>query len=334
MRVLILGGSVFLGRAIADAGFALGHTVAVLNRGFSGPNPSEASAFTGDRMNPTILRAAAAAGPWDLVVDTSGFEPEQTTLSAQLLDNSSRRYVFVSSISAFRDWPAKPISEKSPLLEFSERERSYGSSKAECERTLRATLGNRLTVVYPGLIIGPHENVGRLPWWLARHARGGKIVHPESSSRITPIDARDIANFILSLIDQEDVDDTRYVVSGSPSGPTLHDLLARCRRVTGNTAQPVRVADDLLLKLGVAPWTELPFWVPSGQGADAIWNTDPTVAIRAGLRFRHIDDTIADTWEWMTSIGAATDTSQLPVFKDGTGLSAEKEEEILRAVQH
>lgn len=331
MKILIIGGSIFLGRAVAEAALRAGHDVFVLNRGLSQPNVPGVRAIVGDRNEVAALTRARTSGPFDLVVDTSGFEPESVALSGQLLGDICDHYVFISTVSAFADWPAQPVSERSSLLAFSENERSYGSSKAECERVLNAELGHRLSVLYPGVLIGPHENVGRLPWWLARYSQGGKIVHPELDMPISPIDARDVADLVLTLA-MESLVGGRYVVSGVNGSWTLGDLLHLCATVTGTTAQPVCFADEVLLANGVEPWSELPFWAPRGVGADGIWSADCSAALRAGLHLRPLADTVADTWTWMQSIGAENNIGRLPVFKDGLGLSSDKESQLFASL--
>lgn len=321
----------FLGRAVAEAALRAHHDVLVLNRGLSQPDVPGVVAIVGDRNEAETLTRARASGPFDLVVDTSGYEPETVALSGEVLGNICDHYVFISTVSAFADWPAQPVSERSRLLPFSEDERSYGSSKAECERILRAQLGHSLSVLYPGVLIGPHENVGRLPWWLARYARGGRIAHPELDVPISPIDARDVADFVLTLATKPLVGG-EYVVSGVSEGGTLGDLLRICATVTGTTARPVHLADEVLLAHEVEPWSELPFWAPRGVGADGIWSTDCSAALRAGLHLRPLSNTVADTWSWMQSIGAANDVDRLPVFKEGLGLSTDKESQLFAAL--
>ncbi|QSB22147.1 NAD-dependent epimerase/dehydratase family protein [Curtobacterium sp. 24E2] len=331
MKILILGGSVFLGRAVAEAALRSGHDVFVLNRGISQPNVPGVVAIVGDRDEAETFAQARAVGPFDLVVDTSGFEPETVALSGKMLVDICSHYIFISTVSAFSGWPAEPVTESSPLLAFSEEERSYGPSKAECERVLKAQFGDRLSVLYPGVLIGPHENVGRLPWWLARHAQAGDILYPELDVSISPVDVRDVADFVLVLANKPAVGS--YVVSGASGEETLGRLLQICATVTGADVKPVRVADEALLANAVEPWTDLPFWAPHGVGADAIWSTDCSAALDAGLRLRPLLDTVADTWAWMQAIGAASDVSQLPAFKEGLGLSTYKEQQLLEALR-
>ncbi|MBP6685850.1 MAG: hypothetical protein KA158_10560, partial [Leucobacter sp.] len=257
-------------------------------------------------------------------------------LSAASLGPVCRRYVFVSTVTAFEAWPTAPVNESSRLLAFVPAARSYGASKAECERELESALGDRLTVIYPGIMIGPRENVGRLPWWLARHARGGPVIHSLEDSAIAPIDARDVAEFVVRLGEQATrgmVAATRFIVAGARGRATFGEFLGYCQEVTGGSASPIEVPADILLEHGVEPWTELPLWAPTGHGADAVWATDSSAAVRAGLTFRSLRETIADTWEWMRGIGAATDTARLPAFKAGIGLDATKEQQVIAAAQ-
>lgn len=328
MRILILGGTVFVGRAIADELIALGHDVTTFTRGLSGDPVPGATSVHGDRTVEADLTRLAESGPWDAIVDTSGYEPEVVAVSARLLP--AKRYLFISSASAFSDWPARPIDEASALLPFDPAARSYGASKAEAERVLAAQLGAGLSVLYPGIIVGPGENVGRLTWWLSRLHRGGDVLVPrESRGRVRVLDVRDLAAFVTLILEIGVTG--RYLVAGPEAG-TLLDWLRLGLATVDSDATLVAVGDAALLDAGIEPWSELPLWAPAGQNVDAVWSLNTAAAVRAGLVLSPAERTVAQTWAWMRAIGADADPSVLST-KPGIGIEPGREQAVIEAVE-
>src|SRR5690349_1339936 len=187
MRLLILGGTVFLGRHVVDAALERGHEVTIFTRGRHGTGPDGVEHVAGDRADVTPLRHRA----WDAAIDTSGYDPAHVDASSAL---DIGHYVFVSSCNAYPDWPEKPVDEDSPTWEDGE---GYGPDKAAAERHVLARGG---AVVRAGLIVGPHDNVFRLPWWVRRIREGGEVPAPGRPDRpLQIIDARDLAAFLLQL---------------------------------------------------------------------------------------------------------------------------------------
>lgn len=174
--------------------------------------------------------------------------------------------------------------------------------KAGCEPAVTQVFGARSTVVRAGLILGPHENVGRLPWWLHRIARGGEVLAPgDPYVRMQLVDARDLAAFLLGCGAARTAGTVN--ATGPQGNATYGSWLQECVDVTGSDATLTWVPDDLLLAGGVRPWTELPLWMPPGQGADAAWQADTSRAQAAGLTTRPVRETVADTWAWLQSGG-------------------------------
>jgi 2'-hydroxyisoflavone reductase len=210
-RVLVLGGSWFLGRAVVEDALQAGWAVTTFRRGLSGTDVSGAETVRGDRTSRTDLERLAASGPWDVVVDPSGYVPRESGAIARALEQVAGRFVFVSSVSAYVGWPVEPLTEESAVLDCPPDAGAdfgfdgdpgpsvYGFTKAGCERAVREVFGNDRTVVLrPGVILGPREYVGRLPWWLRRMERGGRVLAPGGPSRaIQPVDVRDVARFAL-----------------------------------------------------------------------------------------------------------------------------------------
>jgi 2'-hydroxyisoflavone reductase len=270
-----------------------------------------------------------------VVVDTCGFVPRVVGSSVRALRDSGAHYVFVSSVSAVPTWPGEPTPEgldgQPCASDAGPEDGDYGVLKAGCERAVREVLGDRSTIVRAGLIIGPHENVGRVPWWLDRMARGGDVLAPgDPTVPMQLVDARDLAAFMLDCGDQ--VTAGTFNATAPVANTTMGGWLQDCADVAGSGARLVWVDDDVLLAYDVAPWTELPLWMPMGSGdadADHVWTVDASRAAAAGLRCRPVRESVADTWAWMRSGGLppARPAHDLPAH----GIDPEKERRILAA---
>ncbi|RDG37884.1 NAD-dependent epimerase/dehydratase family protein [Streptomyces corynorhini] len=334
MKILVIGGSVFLGRAFVQEAIARGHNVSVFNRGKSGPDIQGAENLRGDRENSTDLEALAAAGPWDAVIDTSGFHPRTVGQSARALSGRAGTYLFVSSFHAYADWPAGPVDEGSARHvcppDAAVEDVPGNALKAGCERAVEKYFEGDTCILNPGLIVGPRETPGRLLWWLERTARGGEVLAPGRSDRtVQLVDARDIAVFGLDLLEASAAG--RFLVTGPKDTTTLGELLELCARVTGAGARPVWADEDFLMDQGVGPWTELPFWALEQPAMAGAWEASPAKAVAAGLRCRPLAETVADTWEWLRERGP----SETP-YRQGDiplGIDPDKEREVLRIWQ-
>ena len=291
---------------------ARGHEVTVFNRGQSGPTPAGARAITGDRESAADLARLALAGPWDAVLDPSAQVPRTVLESARVL-SEAERYVLVSSVSAYVGWPVEPLDEGSGVLpcppdageDFGETDprgwpTQYGFLKAGCERAAISVFGPRATVLRPGVILGPSEYVGRLPWWVRRIAAGGRVLAPGSpDQQIQPIDVRDVANFAVRAADSGI--GGVFNVAAAPTAATFGSFLAACRAVTSSDAELIWVDDDVLIEHGVRQWTELPLW----RTYPGTWRVSADKAVAAGLVCRPLEETVADTWRWLAEGGAA-----------------------------
>ncbi len=325
----MLGGTVFLSRAVAELGVARGHGVTTFNRGRTGPPVAGARALVGDRTNPEDL-AQLAGRHFDLVFDT-GYLPEVVKASAELLEPSAGHYAFTSTVNVYSGWPAHADYQRHGLYdgdpdaigeqvpEGLDESAPYGWRKVGAERAvLRAFGEHRSSILRAGLIVGPHDRIGRLPWWLDRVARGGQVLAPGSpEDELRLIDARDIAEFALLR------PAGAFEVTGPAHQINRAQLLAEAREVTGSDAEFVWVDDDYLAGAGVEGWTELPLWIPPAD-APGLWTQDTTGAEAAGLACRPVRDTLLDTWEWMRSIeGGWKPSDRTP------GLAPERERELL-----
>jgi nucleoside-diphosphate-sugar epimerase len=188
MRVLVLGGSWFVGAAVVEQAVAAGHEVTVFNRGRTPARfPDGTRVIHGDRTNPGDLQALAAQGGWDAAVDVAGSVPALVRDAARALAPVVSQYAFVSTVSTYRDWPAEPVTESSPLHPGDPDAAdappdvpdaiAYGMLKAGCEAAVaREFPASSIVIVRPGVVLGPGEYVGRVPWWLSRMQRGGRVL--------------------------------------------------------------------------------------------------------------------------------------------------------------
>ena len=296
MRVLVLGGTVFLGRHVAAEALAAGHELTLFTRGIHGADLfPEARHLRGDRGRDL---SALKDGEWDVVVDTSGYKPADVAASAELLADRAGHYVFVSSINAYPGWPEEPVDEDSPVWDTDEDD--YGPNKMASERAAEAAMPGRVATVRAGLIVGPHDGVFRLPWWVRRIAAGGEFPAPGDPEReMQIIDARDLAQWMLSLGERG----VAGVFNGTgPIGmTTMGELLGAAVEATGSRARLHWIPDEALLGAGVEPWTELPLWSPT----PGTWAVGTARAQEAGLRCRPAGETVADVWAWLRDGGEA-----------------------------
>ncbi|MCZ7434239.1 NAD-dependent epimerase/dehydratase family protein [Streptomyces sp. WMMC1477] len=320
-NLLVLGGTHFVGRAVAEEGVARGWDVTVLNRGNT-PAPEGVRSLLGDRTRPDGL-TALAGGTWDVVVDTWTDAPRAVRDSARLLAPSCGHYAYVSSRSVYT-WPAPagadedtPVVDASPDAEATD----YAHNKRGGELAVLDAFGDRALLLRAGLILGPREDVGRLPWWLRRIARGGPVLAP--GPRDLPlqyVDARDLAVFALDGATSGL--GGAYDTVGRSGDATMGTLLDACVQATGSAAELRWTAPETILAAGIEPWTELPVWAPPGELHDAMHRSDVSRALAAGLRPRPLLDTVADTW-------ATLDAPAHTHPRATTGLSPEKEAEAL-----
>jgi 2'-hydroxyisoflavone reductase len=277
MRILILGGTIFLGRHVAAEALARGHELTLYTRGLHGADLfPEAVHVRGDRADLTPLR-----GSWDAIVDTSGYESAHVAASAKL---DAGHYVFVSTCNVYPDWPDKPVDEDSPTWTEGE---DYGQQKALAERALDAARPGAWASVRAGCLVGPHDNVFRLPWWRERIARGGDVPAPAPPEReLQLIDARDLATFMLDLAEGG--------IPGAFNGTAPIGQTTFAEILEGD-ANVQWIPEDALED--VEPWTELPLWLP--QRYEGTWRIGTERAQEAGLRCRPIAETLADVDAWL-----------------------------------
>ena len=317
MRLLLLGGPKFLGRAVIDAALARGHDVTLFNRGTTSPELyPELERITGDRDGGL---AGLEGGTWDVVVDTSGYLPRLVGASARMLADAVGHYVFVSSISVYASF-ADVADESAPRAELSEPgsedvRRDYGALKALCETEVARAFPGRAASVRAGLIVGPHDPTGRFTYWPHRIARGGDVLVPGPAWRpVQIVDVRDLAAWIVTLAEERRTGP--FNVTGST---TMGAVVDAATRVSGAAVRAVEVDDAFLAEQEVGQWMELPLWIDTRQpDAARFMEVDVSHALSSGLRYRPLDETVAATLELADPV-------------EGVGLTAEREGELLAA---
>jgi 2'-hydroxyisoflavone reductase len=290
MRLLVLGGTKFLGRHAVAHALQHGHEVTTFTRGRTNPELfPEAEHLTGDRDG---ALDALRGRSWDGVIDTSGYVPDVVRQSAELLRDAVQRYVFVSTISVYGD-----------------PEEEYGANKLACERVVEEVYGARSTRVRAGLIVGPFDPTDRFTYWPRRLAAGGDVLAPgDPAQPVQLVDGRDLAAWLVQLA----LDGPGGTFDATSPVLTLGGVLERLR----GDANLVWVAGRQILDAGVTPWTELPLWLPEEDWP--LMERDVSAAVAAGLAFRPLEETARDTLAWDRSEPGGRPT-----------LTREKEAEVL-----
>lgn len=327
-RVLILGGTGFLGPKLVEQCQAMNAEVTLFNRGRTNPHLfPELEKLKGDRNGDL---EALKGRTFDWVLDTSGYIPRQVEASAGLLADSAERYLFVSSISAYAELQKAGVNETAPTIPMpepysEELPTHYGALKAGCERAAEAAMPGRALVVRPGLIVGPGDPTDRFTYWPTRLARGGDIVAPnDPSDPVQFIDVRDLAAFMVDGLAQERAG--IYNATGPTEPTSIGALLETCKSATGVDATFHWVPTPTLAEQGVAPWMELTVWVPTDdQEFGGMGQVSIEKAVEAGLKTRPLAETVEDTLAWWETLPA--ERREHP----RAGLAAEKEQAVLAA---
>ncbi|MCF5907820.1 NAD-dependent epimerase/dehydratase family protein [Aeromonas veronii] len=307
MKLLIIGGTGFLGRHLTALALDWGHEVTLFNRGLhQHPDWRDLVQLTGDRDK--SLSALQGAGlQWDLVIDTCGYRPEQAaSLSAALLGRCAR-LIFISTISVYRDFSMPGMNESAPLHPIPEGEMptDYGPLKVLCEQEYRTRWGDRLCILRPGVLCGPHDPTGRMAWWIKRVLQGGPWLLPGSGEdRLQYLDVRDCAEFVLRAAEQQ-LGGTFNLLK---PGITLSDWLERlsARLQPTRPIQPEWLPWPTLMAAGIEPWQSYPTLLPCAQAEFAGYGSiSAEAAIVKGLNFRPLEETAADLAHWLAIEPAA-----------------------------
>jgi 2'-hydroxyisoflavone reductase len=326
-KILILGGTGFLGPHIVEAALARRHTVTLFNRGKTHPGLfPDVEKLHGDRDGQLD---ALKGRSWDAVIDPSGYVPRIVKMSAELLAPSIQHYVFISTISVYKDGLPRGADETAPLNTIADPtnedvKANYGALKALCEQAAEAALPGRVANVRPGLIIGPGDPTGRFSHWPSRCAQGGEVLAPgDGSTPVQYIDGRDLGQWLVRLVEARTVG--TFNALGPTGTLTMRDALTACNAAGGNKARLTWVPWKFLAEQQVAPWQDMPMWVPE-QEEPGFGTMSNTRAVNAGLTFRPIGDTARDTLAWLAE-QPAEERAKL----SSSGISRDREAKVLAA---
>jgi len=323
MKILIIGGTRFLGRHLVNSARARGHEVTLFNRGQTNPNLfRQVKKIQGDREKDLDQ----LSGQWDAVIDTCGYFPRIVRMSAEALKDKVEQYVFISSISVYSDFSKIGINESDAVGKMEDETieditgAAYGPLKALCEKAVQDVFGIRSLIVRPGLIVGPHDPTDRFTYWPVRVARGGDVLAPDRPDVLTQIiDVRDLSDFIIEMI-QQNVSGV-FNVTGPDRPLSFGTFLDTCKLVSASDAKFKWASLEFLDQNHVSPWSDLPAWLPD-TGEDAGFaRVDISKAIQAGLKFIALEETIRDTLKWAKEY--------LPDHEWKAGLREAREKELL-----
>jgi 2'-hydroxyisoflavone reductase len=332
VRLLILGGTIFLGRGLVEVARLRGHDLTLFNRGRSAPGTfSEIEQLRGDRDGDlSSLRGRS----WDAALDTCGFVPRVVRDSAQLLGSAVGHYTFVSSISAYGDFSRRRLTEETLVSELPDPasediERYYDQLKAACEREVAAAFDERLLIVRPGLIVGPDDPTERFTYWVRRLADGGPVLAPWASEQpVQLIDVRDLSEWIIRMIERGA--GGAYNATGPARPLTFTRMLERMKSAVGPKASLRWIEEDRLAKADVQPWEDLPLWLDVSRHPDfaGFLDVDVSRALASGLSFRSLETTAIDTLAWARA-HPARDITWFGNNARGPGLEPAREQQLL-----
>ena len=332
LKILVMGGTGFLGPHFVEAARAHGHAITLFNRGKTNPgrfkDRGDIEQLHGDRK--TDLTALEGR-QWDAVLDTSAYLPADVTRSASLLAKSVEHYLIVSSISVYAKMDTPGMDESAPVAQLADPTvteitgETYGGLKALSEQAAHAAMPGRVTVVRPGLIVGPGDNSDRFTYWPARAARGGEILAPDGrDAPVQFIDVRDLADFLLRLVEQRTLG--TFNADAQAGSLTLGMLLdASVAAAKAKDTTVTWVPTDFLLDQKVSPWSDMPVWIPAQGDEAGAGNLSSAKALAAGLAYRPLATTVADTLAFWQSLPAERRA------KPRAGLTPEREAEVLAA---
>lgn len=337
MRILILGGTSFIGRYLAEEALARGHTLTLFNRGQRAPDLfPEAEHLRGDRGGDL---GALRGRRWDAVIDPSAYLPRIVRASLSAIAGAIGHYTFISTASVYAPFDLAGKDEGSATGELTdEQEREadavvvppsgaiapaygdlYGPLKTRCEEVVSQALPGRDLIVRPGLVVGPHDYTDRFTYWPSRLARGGDVLAPGRPDRtIRAIDARDLAAWTMTMI--ESARSGVYNATGA-DGSTMASFLEACKAAGDADARLTWVDEAFLLENEVGPWVELPLWLPEESNGIFLVRNDRAIA--DGLTFRPLAETARDTLAW--------DRSRDPGEPRRAGLAPDRERALLQS---
>jgi 2'-hydroxyisoflavone reductase len=337
MKVLILGGTRFLGKAMVEEGLKRGHELTLFNRGNNQGVFAEVEQLIGDRDGDlSVLKNRQ----WDVVMDTCGFKPSQIEKVASVLGDNIQHYTYISSISVYKDWIPEGLTENYHLQTMEPEQlkaveegtvspyEHYGALKVLCEEAAEKHWPSRVLNVRAGQLVGAFDYTDRLPYWVQRVAQGGKVLVPGRPDRpVQLIDVKDIARWVFDMAESRRAG--TFNVTGPDEQLTMERLLNTCMAAANSECEWVWAEEEFLLGRNVQPWTEMPLWVPEHfplEGETEPWRGAFSIgiqkAVNAGLTFRPLEETIREVHEWM---------QKGEEFALKAGISRDRERELLEA---
>ena len=325
MRILVIGGTRFVGRHFVEAALGGGHEMTLLHRGRSGTDlfPQAEHLLTDRDGDLDVLSGRS----WDATVDVCAYVPRQVTRLADALAGGGGHHVFISSVSAYQEPSVPGATEETLLLaELDDPDvedvtnETYGGLKVACERAASKAYGERLSIVRPTYVVGPWDPTGRFTWWVDRLAKGGEVLAPgPRESPMQVIDARDMAAWMLGLLELEHYGAFHAVSPAPPFG--MGDLLEQSAAAISPSGTTLTWVDADWLSEQGENGMSLPLWT---EGTPE-WSMalDPAAAFATGLRPRPVADTVRDTLDWQQA--------ESDVLREGWGISPEREAELLSA---
>jgi 2'-hydroxyisoflavone reductase len=334
LKLLILGGTGFIGPHQVRYAVARGHAVTVFNRGRRQAElPASVEHLIGDRNNDL---KALEGRKWDVVIDNPTTLPNWVRLSGKQLRDACRQYVFISTISVYADTSVAGMDETTPVLEYKEETdpfglelnqqtmRFYGELKALSEREASYWFPGRATIIRPGLIVGPGDTSDRFTYWPVRIARGGEVLAPNTPDDPTQIiDARDLAEWTVRMAEQGDVG--VFNATGPERPRPMGEMLNGIKAALGSNATFTWVPQDFLQQQNVRPWADMPVWVTATPDNAGFMTVSVERARAKGLTYRPLDQTARDTLAFHQSRPA----EQQQTLR--AGLKPEREAEVLAA---
>ena len=329
MRLLIVGGSVFLGRALVAEAWARGHEITLFNRGVSSPGVEpRVTLLKGDRNGDL---SALEGRTWDAVIDTCGYFPRQARSLLMALADRIGHYTFVSSVSAYADLGRHGLTESGELGTLADENteavtpQTYGPLKALSEVTAQQGMPGANLIVRPGMIVGPNDPTDRFAYWVSRVAEGGEVLAAGNpKAPVQMIDVRDLAVWILAMVELKQ---TGVFNAVGPKEPlTMQQLFTFCAETLNPSASFVWVDDAFLVAQGMTEWMKLPFYIPAAEARFAgMFTINGAKALGQGLKLRSLAQTAADTWHWIQNRPGGMAMK--------AGLSAKQERELIDAAR-
>ena len=331
MRILILGGTGFIGPHQVEYAMSRGHNVTLFNRGKTNPTlfPT-VEKLIGDRNAPDGY-AALKGKTWDVVIDNPTQIPRWVRDAGEALKGSAKKYVFVSTLSTYKTRAKIGMTEADSAMlnepaaaDAEPPKASYGALKVRCENDAKAIWGDRALIVRPGLIVGPGDLTDRFSYWPIRIEQGGEILAPGTpNDAVAFIDQRDLTEFMIRLCEQNATG--TYNVVGPGSTLTIAEMLYGCKAVTTSSARFTWVDADFVLQNKLRPYGDLPVWMPPRGDSTGWARMDCAKAKSAGLTFRPLAETARDTLAYYHS----ESPERQAALK--AGLPPEKERDVLAA---